>query len=1142
MAEVWNPVDGWHAWDDHGILHSRCLETVTDEFGGTMYLPWECGNIGFPRNSELFNSGIDCSVNTVACPSPSMPSLLGFCNYGVLVSCVQDSDCHTGAGIAASDFSASLGSNKLAPHYMTEAQMDQHLYCSAGHCAIDDHRSCCHIQYGGQQPFETIEARSIRELINNVPFTAVIDMHSSRSDLKFRCPNVGYGCSSSNDFFANGQGLEAAMIDAYNAAADQHWGSLYGGDDLLDFLLLVDKDESVRGEGHGYLAGWTAGKPEHDPDKYPYSAPGNFDNGTIKALPSFTWELGTLRGFEDNTVWESVVGCNDTSNLHPGQPRSRLMVENQLAGARELVFYMAEESLTPGVGLDNTGWAIAPLPRRDIAVSGLRIHDGHGRGIQQTETGGYGVTSLPELSSTLDADKEARIVVPAGIWAVSADVHAGWSGGFYAPLDADVTVSLKKLASGPVISGGAWVHEDADLFSETMPPETMERFTTRFKLEAGERYMIEAKVNNPIGIANDNDTKANDSQIIKVEVLDCNDTSELPNGLDEEEFCEKGIPFDDNSFECSDIFTTLAGRCRECWSSYPQQDCGPGEFCYEGMCDDPETCWSGGFEDQYEGASGSETWPSFYYVNSFTTETRTLHLKPGPTGAPVQDIDSVLVNASLSGYVVNLAYLNFRVINLCNYGEMVFGFPGPSGPMEELKVRVQKKVFTGWGVVFVDLTDPSGDGWVEIDKSVGLELQLQPDEIVALMAGTLQLKIDVKNNDVDPESFPYKMEISLDHNGFYSILNEAEQWALIPVWVPIMDRMKTVQATIDPGEDMSVIPSLSGLNAGGMVFFMPDLGFEPTAYSGEIEIKDLSGEVPLGGDQLPIVSSPVNGGLGLPMDELIADNGPFTVTLRNERERMEGSLYMCPTGTNDCSQYEPERDICPNCGADGNMCCIGEDGTYTCRDLLGDDDLNCGACGIACEWDEFCLDGVCASGQGTSCWNTTCTGGTVCVSDNWFWQTDPSCKAILVDPDYCGWFGDTCEYNESCTLGFCAAKMRQTCDLQCGLGESCCWVLGVETCIDTDNGLFNCGGCGNVCPVGTLCEDGLCEWWYDVYNPCPSYALNCGWGGSVDCTGILDDDDNCGGCGVKCSDTGACIGGGCIDQSTADAAESGEME
>ena len=78
--------------------------------------------------------------------------------------------------------------------------------------------------------------------------------------------------------------------------------------------------------------------------------------------------------------------------------------------------------------------------------------------------------------------------------------------------------------------------------------------------------------------------------------------------------------------------------------------------------------------------------------------------------------------------------------------------------------------------------------------------------------------------------------------------------------------------------------------------------------------------------------------------------------------------------------------------------------------------------------------------------------------------------------------------------------------------------------------------------MGTLCENGLCEWWHDIYNPCPSYALNCGWGGSVDCTGILYDDDNCGSCGILCSDTGACIDGVCIDQSTADAAESGEME
>ena len=44
------------------------------------------------------------------------------------------------------------------------------------------------------------------------------------------------------------------------------------------------------------------------------------------------------------------------------------------------------------------------------------------------------------------------------------------------------------------------------------------------------------------------------------------------------------------------------------------------------------------------------------------------------------------------------------------------------------------------------------------------------------------------------------------------------------------------------------------------------------------------------------------------------------------------------------------------------------------------------------------------------------------------------------------------------------------------------------------------------------------------------------------CADLASDDDNCGGCGIACSDTGECQDGVCIDILEADAYRSGEEE
>ena len=80
------------------------------------------------------------------------------------------------------------------------------------------------------------------------------------------------------------------------------------------------------------------------------------------------------------------------------------------------------------------------------------------------------------------------------------------------------------------------------------------------------------------------------------------------------------------------------------------------------------------------------------------------------------------------------------------------------------------------------------------------------------------------------------------------------------------------------------------------------------------------------------------------------------------------------------------------------------------------------------------------------------------------------------------------------------------------------------------------------CGVGALCAEGLCESWYHVLDVCPGDGVvNCGVDG-IECQDVLWDHENCGSCGVACSDTGECQNGVCVDILEADACGAGEEE
>ena len=282
------------------------------------------------------------------------------------------------------------------------------------------------------------------------------------------------------------------------------------------------------------------------------------------------------------------------------------------------------------------------------------------------------------------------------------------------------------------------------------------------------------------------------------------------------------------------------------------------------------------------------------------------------------------------------------------------------------------------------------------------------------------------------------------------------------------------------------------------------------------------GSTAVDADDIPEAGSPVAYDAGFPMRATPGDTpeSPDSNALDAQSVEDAGATLVdggCTRGTacgGGCTDTNSDPN---NCGACSRTCAAGQ----VCSDGLCQ--ASCGpgltACGRACvdlsASDTDCGQCGAPCGEGFRCTGGACTcpGGSVCHGQ---------CTDITEDPANCGGCGYGCPSgnpppivgdNEALAVmpvpRFCNLGL---CSLYCSLGTNLCGL----SCAQTVNDNNNCGRCGVVCPGGSTCQQGSCV---------------CANSEEAVCDGLCVDTQtssaDCGGCDTPCPEGVACLQGTC---------------
>lgn len=135
-----------------------------------------------------------------------------------------------------------------------------------------------------------------------------------------------------------------------------------------------------------------------------------------------------------------------------------------------------------------------------------------------------------------------------------------------------------------------------------------------------------------------------------------------------------------------------------------------------------------------------------------------------------------------------------------------------------------------------------------------------------------------------------------------------------------------------------------------------------------------------------------------------------------------------------------------------------------CEKNVTNDPQNCGNCGVFCSFSHATASCVTSTCQIASC----NAGFQNCNGSN----SDGCEVSIANDPQNCGNCGLVCSTphaTSSCSSGACGIG-------SCNAGFLNCNGQTADGCeINVTNDRFNCGSCGNVCPVSQVCVNSVCQ-------------------------------------------------------------------